>query len=681
VPASSLPSFFDLATAPSDAPSAASTNAPSTAAPTSVSAASAAPTSASTTPPTATPSPTPAAPTSAPTAAPTAAHLRADGISLSYGARRVLTDVSLTVSAGERAGLIGENGSGKSTLLRILAGLQEPDVGTVRATAPGGRVPRVGLLHQEPPFPPTDTVAQALESAVAPIRQAEHDLDRAASALADAPEDDSALHAYTRALETAQELRVWEIDSRIESLLAGLGLAALPRDRLTCELSGGQASRLSLAWLLLSAPDVLLLDEPTNHLDDSATAHLRDVLASWPGPVLLTSHDRAFLDEAVTTLLDLDPAPIPHAVAGDLVEDGTGTGIGLTRFSGAYTDYLRARRDERARWERQYRDEQEELARLRRSVGENQTVGHADWKPRTESRMAQKFYADRNAKVVSRRVKDARNRLADLDEHQIRKPPQELRFAGFQPGTADTSAEAAHTAATIPPAAEAARAAAPAPPAAGAGNAGSGRASADAPSGTHVQATSTATVLTASGAGVAGRLAPTDLLVRAGEKWLITGANGAGKSTLLHVLADRLDPTSGRVERAPGLRIGLLSQEVDLPDPGERGPQRTVAQAYEDLVGAACAQRTPVTDFGLLAGRDLHRPVAGLSVGQQRRLELAVLLADTPDILLLDEPTNHLSLLLVTQLEAAIREHSSTVLVASHDRWLRRGWTGQTLHL
>ena len=639
MPASSLPSFSDPTTAPSAAPSAAST----------------------TTSPTATPSPPPAAPTGTPTAA----HLRADGISLSYGARRVLTDVSLTVSAGERAGLIGENGSGKSTLLRILAGLQEPDVGTVRATAPGGRIPRIGLLHQEPPFPPTDTVAQALESAVAPIRQAEHDLDRAASALADSPEDDSTLHAYTRALETAQDLRVWEIDSRIESLLAGLGLADLPRDRLTRELSGGQASRLSLAWLLLSAPDVLLLDEPTNHLDDSATAHLRDVLSSWPGPVLLTSHDRAFLDEAVTALLDLDPAPIPHAVAGDLIEDGTGTAIGLTRFTGTYTDYLRARRDERARWERQYRDEQEELTRLRRSVGENQTVGHQDWKPRTESRMAQKFYADRNAKVVSRRVKDARNRLADLDVHQIGKPPQELRFAGFQPGTADTPAEADRAAAG--------------PPAAG--TAGSGRASADAPAGTGGQATSTATVLTASGAGVKGRLAPTDLLVRAGEKWLITGANGAGKSTLLHVLADRLNPSSGHVERAPGLRIGLLSQEVDLPDPGERGPERTVAQAYEDLVGIARAQRTPLTDFGLLAGRDLHRPVASLSVGQQRRLELAVVLADTPDILLLDEPTNHLSLLLVTQLEAAIHEHAGTVLVASHDRWLRRGWTGETLHL
>jgi macrolide transport system ATP-binding/permease protein len=209
---------------------------------------------------------------------------------------------------------------------------------------------------------------------------------------------------YATALQTAEDLHVWDIDSRIEVLLDGLGLTALHRDRATQDLSGGQRSRLSLAWLLLSAPDVLLLDEPTNHLDDAATAHLRDVLAAWSGPVLLASHDRAFLDEAVTSLLDLDPSPVPHALAGDLVEDGSGTGIGLTRYTGTYTDYLQSRRDERARWERKYRDEQAELTRLRTAVDRNQTVGHADWKPRTESRIAQKFYGDRNATVVSRRA-------------------------------------------------------------------------------------------------------------------------------------------------------------------------------------------------------------------------------------------------------------------------------------
>ena len=113
---------------------------------------------------------------------------------------------------------------------------------------------------------------------------------------------------------------------------------------------------------------MLLLDEPTNHLDDHATAYLRSILLAWRGPVLFASHDRAFLDETVTSLIDLDPAPVPHAVAGPLTADGPGSGIGITRFTGSYSDYLAARNQAHLRWETQYRDEQAELKRLWASV-------------------------------------------------------------------------------------------------------------------------------------------------------------------------------------------------------------------------------------------------------------------------------------------------------------------------
>lgn len=564
-----------------------------------------------------------------------AAHLRLDGISIAFAGRRVLTDVSFTVPAGDRTGLIGENGTGKTTLLRIIAGLTRPDTGNVSVTAPGGRAPRIGLLHQEPPFPAKASVDQALESAVAPLRATADAVDAAAGALAAAPDDLNAARRYTEALETAERLGVWEVDARIDAMVTGLGLGELPRDREAGRLSGGQRSRLALAWLLLSAPDVLLLDEPTNHLDDAATEHLRGVLSTWTGPVLIASHDRAFLDEAVTSLVDLDPAPIQHAVAGPLVGDGNSTGIGISRFTGAYTDYLHARLDARERWERQYRDEQAELKRLRSAVGETQSVGHRDWKPRTEVRMAQKYYADRNAKVVARRVNDARTRLADLRERQIRKPPKELHFRGL------TAAQGVETS----------------------------------------QRSGPGTVLTASRVAVADRLAPTSLTVSLGEKWLITGANGSGKSTLLHLLAGDLDPTSGIISRPDGVGVGLLTQEVDLPDPEHRGPDRTARQAYEDLVGTQRAEQVPLATYGLIAARDEHRPVAVLSVGQQRRLSLAVLLADPPDVVLLDEPTNHLSLLLATHLETAIPDYPGSVVVASHDRWLRRTWAGQHLDL
>ncbi|WP_371744661.1 ATP-binding cassette domain-containing protein [Georgenia sp. TF02-10] len=153
------------------------------------------------------------------------------------------------------------------------------------------------------------------------------------------------------------------------------------------------------------------------------------------------------------------------------------------------------------------------------------------------------------------------------------------------------------------------------------------------------------------------------------------------KSTLLHLLAGRLRPTGGQVSTRPGARVGLLTQGIDIPDPHRRGPARTVRQAYADAVGTERAARVPLSAFGLIAGRDENRALGALSLGQQRRLALAIVLADPPDVLLLDEPTNHLSLLLVTALEDAIGDYPGAVLVASHDRWLRARWTGHRRHL
>ena len=572
-------------------------------------------------------------------------HLRVDGVSHSYAGRRVLTDISFTVSAGERVGLIGENGSGKSTLLRAIAGLLDDRVGTVSVESPGDAATTIGLLHQEPPFALEDSIDEALEGSVAPVRHAAAAVGELGGAMAEHPDDPEIEHAFARALDDAERLGAWEVDARIAATVNGLGLGAFDRSRAAGSLSGGQRARLGLACLLLSSPDVLLLDEPTNHLDDAATAFLVGALAAWRGPVLIASHDRAFLDETATSLIDLDPSPIPHAVSGPLVQDGSGTGIGAARFTGGFSDYLADRQDARARWERQYRDEQAAIAKMRASVSGQQTVGHTDWKPRTESRIAQKFYGDRNAKVVSRRVNDARGRLEQLEAEQIRKPPVELEFRGL----------------TV--------AGAPRAGASGAGGDGTGSGALE-------------PVLVATNVSSAERLVPHSLSISRGERWLITGPNGAGKSTLLGILAGRLSPDTGQVTRSSGDRVELLSQEIELADPRGRGDGRTVLQAYTDLVGertgdTGLAERVPLTAFGLIAGRDLNRPVSTLSVGQQRRLALAVLLADPPEILLLDEPTNHFSLSLIDALETALERYPGTVVVASHDRWLRRRWSGE----
>ena len=554
--------------------------------------------------------------TSTHTATPDAV-LRIDGLSVQIAGTHILTNLSFTVTPGQRIGLIGENGSGKSTLLHAVHGSLPRGATTAGTidTGSGSHRARVGLLHQQAPFAPADTIGQALESAVAVERQVARDLESAAD-----PYDEQ---AYTKAIDLAERLDIWETDARISATLAGLGLSHIPTDRPTGELSGGQQARLSLAWLLLNRPDILLLDEPTNHLDDAATTYLVSVLSAWKGPVLFASHDRAFLDIAASGIVDLDPAPSMVGQEG-----------GVTRYTGNYSDYLAAREDVRVRWERRYRDEQAELKRLRAGVRDNHTVGHVGAPPRTEGKLAKKFYADRNAKVVSRRVNDSRSRLEKLEEEQVRKPPKELTFAGL---TASSMA-------------------------------GATREPADGP------------VVVASGIVVEGRLPETSLTLNGTEKLLVTGPNGSGKSTLLSVLAGQLTPDDGSLT-VTGVRTGYLTQDVDLPDPHDRGDDRTVERAYRDLVGEELAEEVPLSTFGLIHPRDENRPLVELSLGQQRRVALAVLLADPPEVLLLDEPDNHLSLSLVTALEEAIPEYPGAVVVASHDRWLRERWSGARLEL
>ncbi|MGG7463995.1 ABC-F family ATP-binding cassette domain-containing protein [Plantibacter sp. YIM 135347] len=543
-------------------------------------------------------------------------HLRADDVSRSFGDHRVLDGVSLIVSEGDRLGLIGENGSGKSTLLRILAGMDDPDGGTVT------RPMRTGILWQEVQFAPEQTVEALLEDALAEVRAIEADLEAAASALGDpvvtASEEAAGLAAerYSAALDAAERADVWGAAARRDAILAGLGVAGIPRSRRLDEVSGGQRSRFALAALLVSRPTALLLDEPTNHLDDEAVAFLHEELLTWRGPVLFASHDRAFLDEAATGLIDIDPSR----------RTATGERSGVVVFGGGFSEYLGEKAAERSRWERRYAEEQDELRRLGVAVaGVTTTINHA--RASTDNnKMSYGRRGDRVQQQISRRVQNAQLRLDQLEDAQLRKPPRPLVFTGI-------------------------------------------------PTGSSVLA-DTDPLVRLTGARVDGRLALDELVIEPDSRILVTGANGAGKSTLLAALAGTLTVNAGTLTRRRGLRTGLLEQDVVFPDPG--ASPRAV---YERTLGSARAERTPLDALGLIAPRDLDRPLGTLSVGQQRRLALALIIARPPHLFLLDEPTNHLSLALATDLEEALGTYPGAVVIASHDRWLRRRWTGRVVHL
>jgi ATPase subunit of ABC transporter with duplicated ATPase domains len=227
--------------------------------------------------------------------------LDARQISRHHGARTLLDAVDVHVGAGSRIALIGPNGSGKSTLLRILAGLEPPDGGTVRAH---GRVGYLPQLASESAAAGRATVRATILDRIG-VARASRRLDALARRLADGDLD--AVEPHAAALERWLALGGDDADARLGIAAADLGLDAALLDRPLASLSGGQAARAGLAALRTARFDVVLLDEPTNHLDDDGLARLTGLLTERAGGVVIVSHDRALLAEAATELLELDP--------------------------------------------------------------------------------------------------------------------------------------------------------------------------------------------------------------------------------------------------------------------------------------------------------------------------------------------------------------------------------------
>lgn len=235
---------------------------------------------------------------------------------LAFGHHALLDHANLQLDPGERAGLIGRNGGGKSSLLRSLAGEIKLDDGRL------WRAPNLKLAYvsQEPLLNPTNTVYQEVSTGLGNISRILLEYHAVSHVLGEAPENTEALLIRLQDLQGALEVDGgWNLQAKIETVIDKLNL---PADTLIDHLSGGLKKRVALARALVISPDVLLLDEPTNHLDFSSIEWLEGLLRDFSGSVLFITHDRRFLDNVATRIIELDRG-------------------NLQTFSGNFSDYQR----------------------------------------------------------------------------------------------------------------------------------------------------------------------------------------------------------------------------------------------------------------------------------------------------------------------------------------------------
>lgn len=550
----------------------------------------------------------------------------------SYGTLPVLTNVSFTCGPADRLVVIGPNGIGKSTLLGLASGTLQPDSGTV--TAPFPSPPELsppdhhsGATQSSQGSPPPSvsslagdresrTVAQLIDAATSGIRGLAARFDFLTEHLARDPSPDDEAE-YDRVLAAMIARDAWTIDTRLEQTLEALDLGGLDCSRPLASLSPGQRARLRLALTLVDRPEALVLDEPTNHLDTDGREHLAHTIDDWQGPVLMTSHDRAFIERTATALLDLDPTPW-RAVA---ISKGEPADFGAYRVGGSYSDYLRDKAAARSRHTAIHADQQAEKRRLVSHQRDSTVVGHARFKPRTEIRMAQKYYADRAQTVSKRRINDDSRRLSVLAAHEVPKPRYDQGEFSFPHPMRTT------TGGTSP----------------------------------HPHAMGIA--LAVRGASVEGRLAPTSFEARYGEHLLVAGPNGSGKTTLLEWIA-RGAPSGAHGCIDATSRVVLVPQV--LPRPGD---PLIPENAWYLGIGEAGKGFVPPAAW--------NRPLGELSAGNQRRAQLAFAARTDAQILVIDEPTNYLDLNALESLEEAMREWEGTLVISTHDEWLITRWWGR----
>ena len=538
-------------------------------------------------------------------------------VSLEFATKTIFTDVTQGVFEGDRIGIVGKNGDGKSTLLRMLAGKMQPDSG--RVTKRGGLT--FGMLDQRDPLDDNATVRKA-------------------------------------ALENREDYE-WAADPRsreiVEALLGGINLEAK-----VGTLSGGQRRRADLARLLLHDWDILALDEPTNHLDVVTIHWLAEhLLHRWQdgqGALLIVTHDRWFLDEVCTSMWE--------------VHDGV-----IDPFEGGYSAYMlqRVERERQAdvREERRRNLARKELAWLSRGARARST------KQKFHVKQARELIADVPPMRDTLELKKmATSRLGKqvvdlIDVTQIFDDANQLK--NIDPDIAESAATSEKSnkvdiveSAFAQP--------------------------------THVGSVTIAVdenqenlseenpeTAAAERKTITGRMILDDAtwLIGPGDRFGIVGANGAGKSTLLSIIDGSLKPTVGRVNIGKTVKFAVLSQRLEELEKLGKYKVKEVLSRYKPSYIIDGKEVTPGQLMERLGFKpeQLMTPIADLSGGQKRRMQLLLILLNEPNVLIMDEPGNDLDTDMLAVMEDLLDTWPGTLIVVSHDRYLLERVTDQQFAL
>lgn len=265
-----------------------------------------------------------------------------------FGAELCLRNISCVLDAQDRAGIIGENGAGKTTLIKIITGELYPDDGIV-TLAHGATI---GYLEQNSVLDPACTVYREMENAFRSVLDAMDEMKRLERQMAECPGDHMLLERHAQLSAVVDAADGYNMDTQIKKILNGMAFPAPDYQKSVAVLSGGEHTRLCLAKLLLQKPDLLILDEPTNHLDFETMEWLESYLKTYPGAILVVSHDRYFLDAVCNRIFE--------------IEDNT-----LTAYKGNYSAYLPQKEAAVALQQKQHDADMEKAAKLEDYIARN----------------------------------------------------------------------------------------------------------------------------------------------------------------------------------------------------------------------------------------------------------------------------------------------------------------------